>query len=271
MPSDMSPPALARVIVLNQIEWTLNFGRSLTAELYESPSLRWWVTNIPHPLLNGVISSRLSKNDLDETVRNTLGIFKARDVSTFNWWEYPDNESRDLAVLLIEHNFAYEGGLPGMAVDLMSLPEEVSVPNGLMIQPVEDKERLEDWASASLNAYGFPETWKNDWFDLYAGLGFDLPMRNYVGYLNEEPVATAELYLAEGVAGVYVVGTIPRVRQMGIGTALTLAPLLEARSLGYRIGVLGATPMGEGVYRKLGFEEYCKLSHYSWKKETESS
>lgn len=93
-------------------------------------------------------------------------------------------------------------------------------------------------------------------------------MRNYVGYLNEAPVATAELYIAEGVVGVYVVGTVPKARRMGIGTAMTLAPLLEARSLGYRIGVLGATPLGEGVYRKLGFEEYCKLSYYSWKKET---
>lgn len=246
----------------------MNFGRSPTAELYESPSLKWWVTRIPHPLLSGVASSRLSKNDLDDTIQNTLNMFKARDVSTFTWWEYPGRESQDLAALLIEQNFAYERGLPGMAVDLMSLPEEVSTPNDLKIQPVEGKERLEDWVSASFAAYGFPETWKNDWFDLYAGLGFDLPMRNYVGYLKAEPVATAELYIAGGVAGVYVVGTVPSARRRGIGTAMTLTPLLEARSLGYKIGVLGATPLGEGVYRELGFEEYCKLSHYSWKKET---
>lgn len=158
MLSDMSTPTLTRVIVLNQIEWMMNFGRSPTAELYESPSLKWWVTCIPHPLLSGVASSRLSKNDLDDTIQSTLSIFKARDVSTFTWWECTGSESRDLAALLIEQNFAYEGGLPGMAVDLMSLPEEVSAPNDLMIKPVEDRERLEDWTSASLAAYGFPET-----------------------------------------------------------------------------------------------------------------
>jgi GNAT superfamily N-acetyltransferase len=262
----MTPPSLAKAIRLNQIEWMCNFGNSPTAELYESTHLRWWVTNVPHPLLSGVLSSGLSKSDLDDSIREILSEFEKRNVSRFAWWEYPSTQSKDLMAHLIENNFAYEEGLPGMAVDLMSLPKEVAVPNGLMIQPVEDKERLEDWASASLTAYEFPEAWKNDWFDLYDGLGFDLPMRNYVGYLKEAPVATAELYLAGGVAGVYVVGTVPRARRMGIGTALTLAPLLEARSLGYRIGVLGATPMGEGVYRKLGFEEFCKLSYYTWKK-----
>ena len=57
----------------------------------------------------------------------------------------------------------------------------------------------------------------------------------------------------------YWVSTVPGSRGKGIGTAVTLAPLREAREMNYRIGILQSSKMGLGVYRTLGFEQYCKL------------
>jgi hypothetical protein len=45
---------------------------------------------------------------------------------------------------------------------------------------------------------------------------------------------------------------------------MTLMPLLEARAAGYRVGILHASQSGLGLYRRLGFQQYCELSGYIW-------
>ena len=58
-----------------------------------------------------------------------------------------------------------------------------------------------------------------------------------------------------------------RLRRQGIGAAVTLAPLLEARDMGYEVGILHASPMGLGMYGRVGFQECCRMSHYVWRAE----
>jgi GNAT superfamily N-acetyltransferase len=60
---------------------------------------------------------------------------------------------------------------------------------------------------------------------------------------------------------------VENARRRGIGKALTLQPLIEARKLGYNLGVLGSSEMGYGVYQSLGFKEYCKIHQYIWQPE----
>jgi predicted acetyltransferase len=54
---------------------------------------------------------------------------------------------------------------------------------------------------------------------------------------------------------------------MGIGTAMVIAPLLYAKEKGYELGVLQASQAGEPVYRKIGFEEYCRFVVYKYQDE----
>ena len=49
-----------------------------------------------------------------------------------------------------------------------------------------------------------------------------------------------------------------------VGSAVSLEPLREAHRMGYRVGTLCASEMGEGVYRKMGFRAYCPLRMYLW-------
>ena len=86
---------------------------------------------------------------------------------------------------------------------------------------------------------------------------------HYLGLLDGAPVATASLFIGAGVAGIMYVSTLPAARRRGIGAAVTLAAMLDARDLGYRIGVLQSSNQGYPVYRRLGFVEVCKIEHFS--------
>ena len=100
---------------------------------------------------------------------------------------------------------------------------------------------------------------------MYRRLGFEGSWRHYLGRLAGEPVATATTFFGAGVAGIYFVCTVERARRRGIGAGVTLAALREARDLGYTISVLGSSEMGYPVYRRLGFEEYCRIGLYEWR------
>ena len=76
------------------------------------------------------------------------------------------------------------------------------------------------------------------------------------------PVAASSLVPGRGVAGVYCVATLPEARGRGLGTALTVLPLLEAREMGFHTGVLQSSDMGYPIYQKIGFRTTCLIDHY---------
>ena len=78
----------------------------------------------------------------------------------------------------------------------------------------------------------------------------------FVGYLEEEPVATSMLATTRsvGLAGIYSVATRHTHRGRGFGTALTAAALAAAEEQGYDTAVLEPSPSGASMYRQMGFE-----------------
>jgi ribosomal protein S18 acetylase RimI-like enzyme len=148
-----------------------------------------------------------------------------------------------------------------MAVDLNAINQLVSWPPSLKIERVRDVRLLKVWSEG--NAW-LPAPGRTALEDLTVALGFgdNVPLRHYVGLINGQMVSKSTLLLGAGVAGIYNVGTIPGARRQGVGSAMTLVPLLEAREMGYRVGILQSSEMGYNVYYRLGFREYCKISLY---------
>jgi hypothetical protein len=95
-------------------------------------------------------------------------------------------------------------------------------------------------------------------------LGGAVPVHFYLASLQGEPVAGSAALLAAGVVGIFNVATLEAARGRGIGTAITLAPLIDARDHGYHVGVLQASEMGYPIYAQMGFTEQFRYHLYHW-------
>jgi hypothetical protein len=71
-------------------------------------------------------------------------------------------------------------------------------------------------------------------------------------------VSSAMAYVAAGVVGIYSVATPPEQRRQGYGEAVTRAATRVARLP----AVLQPSAMGEGMYRRLGFEPVGKVTNW---------
>jgi ribosomal protein S18 acetylase RimI-like enzyme len=261
---DFSAPALVMAIEANHWEFWAFFGRSPQVEPHDDLEMMWLVSGIPHPGFNGVFRTQLAPGDIDARTGETLAHFKSRKLPMI-WWIGPSTRPANLGKYLETHGLTHTAE-PGMAVDLLALKENLPKPPSLEIERVRDVETLKKFSHAANLGFGIPDSVGDAIFDIEASLGFGrhLPRHHYVGLLKGEPVATSTLLLGAGVAGIYTIATIPEARRQGIGSAMTLAPLREARAMGYRIGVLRSSQMGLNMYRQLGFKEYCKVDCYLW-------
>ncbi len=262
--TDFSTPALARAIKANWADYYTYLGRAPRAELSVGPYLSWLLTGVPDSFLNVVFRTRLPAYGGGEVIDEALAHFRARSAWRVGWWAETETPRADLAQHLVARGLTFEEGGMGMAADLSRLPDDAPAPPGLAVQPVEDQALLQQWAHVAAAGFGLPAGAGGSLFDLLAGLGLELPIRSYLALLNGRPVGTSQLFLSAGVAGIYNVTCLPEARRQGVGAAVTLAPLLEARRRGYRASILQASSLGQGVYRRLGFQDYGRQNLYMW-------
>jgi GNAT superfamily N-acetyltransferase len=254
----------ALAIEENGAEFLMALGRAAGAEERDDGRIRWTIGNSPIDYHNCVVHADLTQEEADPEIEASLQRMQAHGVPG-SWHVGPSMRPSDLGERLIAHGFEYGGDDIGMAVDLSTLPEEVPAPADFVVERVRDEAGLAAWIEALGSGFGEGPV-EAEWVgEMYRRLGFEGPWRHYLGRLAGEPVATATSFFGAGVAGIYFVCTVERARRRGIGAAVTLAALREAREMGYSVGVLGSSEMGYPVYRGLGFEEYCRIGLYEWR------
>jgi ribosomal protein S18 acetylase RimI-like enzyme len=254
----------ALAIEENGAEFLMALGRAAGAEERDDRRVRWAIGNSPIDYHNCVVHADLTRDEADGEIEVSLQRMRAHRVPG-SWHLGPSMRPPDLGARLIAHGFEYGGDDIGMAVDLSELPHEVPAPDDFVIERVRDEAGLAAWVEALGSGFGEGPV-EAEWVgEMYRRLGFEGSWRHYLGRLAGEPVATATTFFGAGVAGIYFVCTVGRARRRGIGAGVTLAALREARDLGYTIGVLGSSKMGYPVYRRLGFEEYCRIGLYEWR------
>jgi len=264
---DLSGSVLSKVIESNLYAF-LPFSHNWPqADVYTGREISWCITDIPFPSCNSVFRAQLHPEHIDSTIQSLIARGRNRNVP-LQWWIGQDTTPVNLGKYLIAHGFTRFGDGAGMAIDLLAMKENIPAPSALAIMHVNDTGNLKTWCRITAAGFGMPavaEPALLKWFTTCIDL--KLPLKFYLGWCDRKPVSTSLLFLSKGVAGIYFVATIPEARRQGIGFAVTLKALQEAREMGYRVGILQASKMGEPVYRKMGFQKYCKISSYIWMNE----
>lgn len=171
----------------------------------------------------------------------------------------PHSNSKGLGGILVKHGFTKALTWPGMIAKLDSIKDDLFKPGDLDIQVVKRKADLVSFVrilEQSMFGHGYIE------YSLFENLLSDDNIHFYLAKLNGKPISTSLIFLSSGIAGIYLVSTLPANRNCGFGTQITLASLLDAKRFGYQSAGLFATQLGQRVYSNIGFKTCCNFDIY---------
>ena len=233
----------------------------------ESEESSRFSTGIPFFFFNGVIDNHISSENPMKKIKENITFFKKRKVP-FLWVIGPSSTPKKMGELLIKNGFILEK-LQGMAYNLKILSTEREIVNKVEIIKIENMETLKVWNDIILMGFGFPKEVRSDFFyKAFSGilLNDKASASAFLAYHDGNPVACSLVLYKAGVAGIHMVTTLEEACGKGIGTAITLAPLNEAKKLGYETAILHSTEMGINMYKQMGFKEYCTIELFKWQR-----
>jgi len=244
---DPSPRQRLRALTAHMRLWLVQGAEREGREVRREDGVTWVATPGPdgeawiaYPRLPAARAGAQLDAIMDEYRRS-------RPLPRVGCWSMIPARPRDLGVRLMARGFGWGWRPHWMWLELHGLQEDQRSLSGLAIAIADDESQWEVDDLPKFHrgvAYGpVPE-------------GRSQRAWHFAAQLDGRIVGHSVLFVTTGrlgVAGIFDVGVVPAARRQGIGTAVTLAACRLARELGCRHAVLNATPLGEGVYRRLGF------------------
>ena len=260
---DCSPESMCKGLHQAMCTIIRYYGDSPYYHMKETSEYLLFSHGVNFPAYQGVTNFRAPTEVWDEKIEEVISWFRERSLP-FMWMPSPDQDP-GFEERLIEHGL--QSGIPrGMSVDLNILPEKHENPTDLEIRMVRTPDEMEKFFEIWCTAYPMPNPLAETFCNATKSIDYTSGENAcfFLGYLDGEPVATSKIFLGGGVAGLWWVTTLPSARGRGVGTAMTLKPLLLAREKGYRMATLQATDMGRPLYTKLGFQAPPQKTPYLW-------
>ncbi len=241
------------------------FDRSQLPNAYmiDSPELLLIDSGYRSDTFNIITRANLPVDTIHSHIHNAISHFRSKDYN-FSWWIGPTSRPPNLEAELVACGLQKEEHEYGMTMQLSLLPDKPEGPKGLTIRRARSWQELTDFADVIAGNWEPPDP---DVLPVYLSVEDLLqpdncPMQLFVGYIDDEPVATSELFFGGGVAGLYSVSTKQTFRRQGIGAVMTWDALNTARNANVETGILQASAEGRAVYAKLGFVEQCAYAVY---------
>lgn len=207
-----------------------------------------------HPVISNAAFRVDDDLDPDGLIERARGHFADRSRGFAAWTRAGAAEDRDLIEAAERAGLQNVYAMPEM---VLSDPpaEHTSPPAGVELRRVGSPEDAAQYWRVATESYadiGFPPEifafYENDeylWADGAAA---------FLAHVDGRPAGISMTIVTHGVAGIYWVGCSAEARGRGLGTTMTAAALEAGFEMGARSASLQASPMGESLYRQMGFE-----------------
>lgn len=254
-----TPLEPARIVHHTKIELLESFALLPGSALHTEDDLRWFTSALPHDTFNGVIHAEFDPSAADTRIEWACRQLRASGVEAL-WWTGPMTMPADLPMRLTRAGLVHVETEPGMILDLRA-SQESTLETDLMIRPVGTMQEMRAWIALRWLDTGADV--RRSLEGLYAA-ATRAPARrtHYLGWRGDQPLVCGALFHGTHAAAVEDIVTSPEARGLGYGTAMTVELVRLARMTGHRHATLTASPLGEGIYRRLGFRTVCDISAY---------
>jgi GNAT superfamily N-acetyltransferase len=255
----MKAAELIELSDLNYAEAMRELSRRAGGTVHDEDGILLFTGGHPLPVLcNGVLRTE-TRLGADEVLDRTRDFFaRAGRGFTVLIRAHADG---DLHAVASAARLVQMGDSPGMVLE-RRLPE-AKPPAGVVLRRVETAADVAAFASvmgAAYATYGMPADVAPRLFPRTETL-IAPHMVAFLALLDGAPAAGAMVIVTHGVAGIYWVGTTPAARGRGLAELCTRAAGNAGFDLGARIAALQASPMGEPVYRRMGYVEVTRYPY----------
>ena len=246
---------------LNFLEKNEFFKKNPNAEFSVKNDVSKMFTGIKVPFGNFFWGANFNEQDVKEKVDTLVSQAKINNIP-FIWMVGALSKPHNLGDYLVNVGLVKVEDA-GMHLNLRELDEtkyqEAVDQSKIKIERVSNPTEEEQWIDICATAFGM-EKMKDEighiWHVYFKFCDA------YLATLEGKPVGVSLVFYGSGVAGIYCVGVLPEYRKRGIGAAISMAPLLQAKKKGYEISVLTTSQLGFSVYSHIGFKECCKHRMY---------
>jgi hypothetical protein len=148
-------------------------------------------------------------------------------------------------------------GHPPLMARLPGAAAAPALPAELHIHEVVDQPGLEVFERTLVDGYPMPDFQPYEWGRFYDERVLGGATRMWVGFLDDQPVATAAAHVAAGVNNVEMIATLEGLRGRGYGAAVTWTATTADPSLP---AILISSDFGRPVYERLGYTALTRWS-----------
>lgn len=234
---------------------------SSCGEFIDTPRIKWVYND--SVAINRIFGANFKEHDADYQINRLKQRFDAFGAPVV-WIVGPSTRPAGIGLNLELNDFEYVCDWKGMSFDLESaqIPEQNI--DDFWVCPA-SPEQIGEWTDITVRSYDFSGEFAKSFSKVMSKLfaGESKKLRFLLGFKNGRAVCSGIYFVGSGVVGLYWIATLPCSRRQGLASEFVARMLDFARRDGAKRVVLHASPMGQGMYTRLGFEEHCTFQIYS--------